>query len=73
VIPGLISLLLRADPQRQGRRPRGADIADLAGVGNRARHQGRELVADTAGGTGYAVEFGGAVIRALSMEARMTL
>jgi len=48
-------------------------LADLAGVGNRARHQGRELVADTAGGTGYAVEFGGAVIRALSMEARMTL
>jgi len=27
----------------------------------------------TAAGTGYAVEFGGAVIRALSMEARMTL
>jgi len=27
----------------------------------------------TAGGTGYAVEFAGAVIRALSMEARMTL
>jgi 3-isopropylmalate/(R)-2-methylmalate dehydratase large subunit len=27
----------------------------------------------TAGGTGYAVEFGGSVIRALSMEGRMTL
>ncbi len=27
----------------------------------------------TAGGTGYAVEFGGGVVRALSMEARMTL
>ncbi len=27
----------------------------------------------TAGGTGYAVEFGGSVVRALSMEARMTL
>src|SRR5207249_1644295 len=27
----------------------------------------------TAGGTGYAIEFGGATIRALSMEARMTI
>jgi 3-isopropylmalate/(R)-2-methylmalate dehydratase large subunit len=27
----------------------------------------------TAGGTGYAMEFGGAAIRALSMEGRMTL
>src|SRR5256885_2166204 len=27
----------------------------------------------TAGGTGYAVEFGGSAIRALSMEGRMTL
>jgi len=27
----------------------------------------------TAGGTGYAIEFGGAVVRALSMEGRMTL
>ena len=35
--------LLRADPQRQGRRPGGADAADLAGLGYRPRHQGREL------------------------------
>ena len=27
----------------------------------------------TAGGTGYAIEFGGAAIRALSMEGRMTV
>ena len=38
--------MLRADPQRQGRRPGRADAADLAGLGDRPRHQGRELDAD---------------------------
>ena len=38
--------MLRADPVRQGRRPRRSDAADLAGLGHRPRHQGRELAAD---------------------------
>ena len=38
--------VLRADPKRQGRRPRRADAADLAGLGDRPRHQGRELDTD---------------------------
>ena len=35
--------MLRAHAQRQGRRPRRADAADLARLGDRSRHQGREL------------------------------
>jgi hypothetical protein len=35
--------VLRTDAQRQGCRPGGADIADLAGERDRSRHQGREL------------------------------
>ena len=35
--------MLRADPIRQGRRPRRANPAHLAGLGDRSRHQGREL------------------------------
>ena len=38
--------VLRADPQRQGCRPCRSDTADLAGFGDRARHQGRELGSD---------------------------
>ena len=38
--------VLRADRSRQGRRPGRADAADLAGLGHRPRHQGRELAAD---------------------------
>jgi type IV secretion system protein VirD4 len=38
--------VLRADPIRQGRRPGRAVAADLAGLGHRPRHQGRELAAD---------------------------
>jgi type IV secretion system protein VirD4 len=37
--------VLRADPIRQGRRPGRAVAADLAGLGHRPRHQGRELAA----------------------------
>ena len=37
--------MLRADPLRQGRRPRRAVAPDLAGLGHRPRHQGRELAA----------------------------
>jgi type IV secretion system protein VirD4 len=37
---------LRADPLRQGRRPRRADPARLDGLDGRPRHQGRELAAD---------------------------
>ena len=38
--------LLRADPQRQGRRACRAHALDLAGLGDRPRHQGRELGLD---------------------------
>ena len=38
--------MLRADAFRQGRRPRRSVAADLAGLGHRPRHQGRELDAD---------------------------
>ena len=38
--------VLRADAIGQGRRPRRPDAADLAGLGDRPRHQGRELAAD---------------------------
>jgi hypothetical protein len=38
--------VLRADAFRQGRRPGRALAADLAGLGDRPRHQGRELAAD---------------------------
>jgi hypothetical protein len=49
----------------EGKLPLGCTVKDLAlTLIGRIR---------TAGGTGYAVEFAGAVIRALSMEARMTL
>jgi 3-isopropylmalate/(R)-2-methylmalate dehydratase large subunit len=49
----------------EGKLPLGCTVKDLA----------LNLIGriGTAGGTGYAVEFAGAVIRALSMEARMTL
>ena len=38
--------VFRADPIRQGRRPRRSDAADLVRLGDRPRHQGRELDAD---------------------------
>ena len=38
--------MLRADPIRQGRRARRPDAADLARLGDRPRHQGRELDVD---------------------------
>jgi len=49
----------------QGKLPRGITAKDvvLAVIGK----------IGTAGGTGYAIEFGGAAIRALSMEGRMTV
>ncbi len=40
--PGACAVL-RADTIGQGRRPGRADAADLAGLGHRPRHQGREL------------------------------
>ena len=55
------SMLIRID----GRLPEGVTSKDLvlAVIGR----------IGTAGGTGYAIEFGGAAVRALSMEARMTM
>jgi 3-isopropylmalate/(R)-2-methylmalate dehydratase large subunit len=55
------NMLVRVD----GKLPLGCTVKDMA----------LALIGKigTAAGTGYAVEFGGAVIRALSMEARMTL
>src|SRR3982751_4623453 len=55
------SMLVRAE----GRLPAGVTAKDLvlAVIGR----------IGTAGGTGYAIEFGGAAIRSLSMEGRMTL
>ncbi len=55
------SMLVRAD----GRLPTGVTAKDLAlaVIGK----------IGTAGGTGHAIEFGGSAIRALSMEARMTI
>ncbi len=55
------SMLVRAD----GRLPAGVTAKDLAlaVIGK----------IGTAGGTGHAIEFGGSAIRALSMEARMTI
>ena len=55
------SMLVRAE----GRLPAGVTAKDLvlAVIGR----------IGTAGGTGYAIEFGGSAIRALSMEARMTV
>src|SRR5262249_28917316 len=55
------TLLVRAD----GRLPAGVTAKDLvlAVIGR----------IGTAGGTGYAIEFGGSAIRALTMEARMTV
>ncbi|GLR12910.1 3-isopropylmalate dehydratase large subunit [Chitinimonas prasina] len=55
------AMLVRVDGQL-GRGVTAKDIA-LAVIGR----------IGTAGGTGYAIEFGGAAIRALSMEGRMTL
>ena len=55
------AMLVRVDGQ-VGRGVTAKDIA-LAVIGR----------IGTAGGTGYAIEFGGAAIRALSMEGRMTL
>ncbi|MEP7156076.1 MAG: 3-isopropylmalate dehydratase large subunit [Betaproteobacteria bacterium] len=55
------SLLIRIEGQC-GRGVTAKDIA-LAIIGN----------IGTAGGTGYAIEFGGSAIRALSMEGRMTI
>jgi 3-isopropylmalate/(R)-2-methylmalate dehydratase large subunit len=55
------SMLIRAD----GRLPRGVTAKDLVlSVIGRI---------GTAGGTGYATEFGGEAVRALSMEGRMTM
>jgi 3-isopropylmalate/(R)-2-methylmalate dehydratase large subunit len=55
------SMLIRAD----GRLPRGVTAKDLVlSVIGRI---------GTAGGTGYAIEFGGEAVRALSMEGRMTM
>ncbi len=55
------SMLVRAD----GRLPAGVTAKDLvlAVIGK----------IGTAGGTGHAIEFGGSAVRALSMEARMTV
>ena len=55
------SMLVRVDGQL-GKGVTAKDVA-LAIIGN----------IGTAGGTGYAIEFGGSVIRGLSMEGRMTL
>src|SRR6202008_1534822 len=71
VEPGLATQTLLAKKAKnmlvrvEGTLPRGCSAKDivLAIIG----------VIGTAGGTGYAIEFGGAAIRALSMEGRMTV
>ena len=50
-------------------------VEDTLGRGVTAKDIALAVIGEigTAGGTGYAIEFGGAAIRALSMEGRMTL
>ncbi|MGQ0578750.1 MAG: 3-isopropylmalate dehydratase large subunit [Betaproteobacteria bacterium] len=51
------------------------EVNGVLGRGITAKDMALALIGKigTAGGTGYAVEFGGSTVRALSMEARMTL
>ena len=51
------------------------EVNGALGRGVTAKDAARAIIGKigTAGGTGYAVEFGGSAVRALSMEARMTL